>query len=456
MRLVLAALATAAALTAAPAAQGAQRYAAPGGSGNACSQAAPCSLPEAITKAASNDEVIVGPGTYSVSAPLFPPAEAANVYIHGDLSAPMPRIAGMTGGVPIGMTAGSHVSYLEISNSGSFAAAAICNPGGLIDRVRLLASGEGATGLVINGNCRARDSLVLADGRASIAVFAYGYSPATTLGIARNLTALASGPQSSGIVARYTEELKSGSYTLNLRNSIASGEEADLATRPNPWGPASIAVSNSNFDLANAESGTISGEANQSTPPLFADAAAGDYREAPGSPTIDAGVADQLGATDLEGNPRTLGAAPDIGAFEYVPPPPQVARIESLSLKPAEFRAAKVGAALVSGAKRKVAVGTTVRYTLSAAGSVSFTVERRMQGRRVGKRCVRPTGSNRDHRKCARFRRRKGGFTLGGVAGGNSFRLSGRLNGRTLRPGPYRLVGQAGDSVKRAAFRIAP
>src|SRR5262249_31357837 len=58
-RLLAAALAGAALLASAASAQAAQRYAAPAGTGETCSQQAPCSLVTAIGKASSNDEVIV-------------------------------------------------------------------------------------------------------------------------------------------------------------------------------------------------------------------------------------------------------------------------------------------------------------------------------------------------------------------------------------------------------------
>ena len=42
-----------------------------------------------------------------------------------------------------------------------------------------------------------------------------------------------------------------------------------------------------------------------------------------------------------------------------------------------------------------------------------------------------------------------------GVAGENSFRFSGRVGAKALKPGKYRLLATAGTSVKRAAFTIA-
>src|SRR5262249_10068475 len=65
--------------------------------------------------------------------------------------------------------------------------------------------------------------------------------------------------------------------------------------------------------------------------PGFVNATAGDFHEALGSPTVDAGTQDSdLGPNDLDGNPRTLdgkhtcrsAATPDIGAYELVNPNP--------------------------------------------------------------------------------------------------------------------------------------
>jgi hypothetical protein len=51
---------------------------------------------------------------------------------------------------------------------------------------------------------------------------------------------------------------------------------------------------------------------------MFVDAAGGDLHEAPLSPTLDQGDAgaSMLGSVDLDGEPRTVDTAPDIGADE--------------------------------------------------------------------------------------------------------------------------------------------
>src|SRR5262249_40941771 len=153
----------------------------------------------------------------------------------------------------------------------------------------------------------------------------------------RNVTAIATGANSIGIQARYLGGA-GGHHTLVLGNSIAGGEKFDLRAEDSANGPGVIQVSNSNFDnVSVAGSATISGPANQTAPPAFVDAPAGDYREAPGSPTIDAGTGAGVGALDLAGNPRVLGPAPDIGAFEFVPPPPPpktTAALTSLAVGP--------------------------------------------------------------------------------------------------------------------------
>jgi hypothetical protein len=151
------------------------------------------------------------------------------------------------------------------------------------------------------------------------------------------------------------------------------------------------------------------------------------------------------------------GAAPQI-AITYTTPsvPDTVAPgILTFGLTHSTFRAAAKGPAA-----SRAPVGTRVRYRLSEASSARFTVQRARKGRRKGRRCVAPTRKNRKAKRCTRYVRLKGGFTRVSQAGLNSFRLTGRLRGRKLAPGRYRLVLVATDAAKnkskpkRAKFRI--
>jgi uncharacterized repeat protein (TIGR01451 family) len=67
-------------------------------------------------------------------------------------------------------------------------------------------------------------------------------------------------------------------------------------------------------------------ENNIDADPLFVDADAGDVNLTENSPAIDAGDPDapDIPPSDFDGNPRIEGPAPDMGALEFVGPPPPV------------------------------------------------------------------------------------------------------------------------------------
>jgi hypothetical protein len=128
-------------------------------------------------------------------------------------------------------------------------------------------------------------------------------------------------------------------------------------------------------------------------------------------------------------------------------------RMTALSVAPSAFRAARRGPAIAAR------VGTKVSYTLSSAASVRFTVQKRVRGQKRGRRCARLRGPVRPRRRCTRYVSR-GKLEHNGAAGRNSFAFRGRVSGRALRRGRYRLVavpvdtaGRAGNS-KRAGFRV--
>ena len=108
----------------------------------------------------------------------------------------------------------------------------------------------------------------------------------------------------------------------------------------------------------------------------------------------------------------------------------------------------------------KPRAGTTISYTLSEAATTTFTVERVLPGRVKGGECRRESTSNRTGRRCKLFKRVRGRFTHQGAAGPNSLRFKGRVGGRKLAPGSYRLNAAPKDAAgnvgrkARAAFKI--
>ena len=365
-----------AALALAPAAQAGQRFASPSGSGVECGQAAPCSLAEAVSKAKTGDEVIVGTGIYSVVEGLFP--EAGGVDIHGDYGAPMPTIKAAFSGTVIGISAGGHVAHLAVDNLSPNAGGVQCVKA-IVERVSVKVSGKRSVGVGAVAECIVRDSLLLASGEESIGLAGVGFEDGLT-GFVRNVTAIATGPESVGLQSEYGPA-PAGGFTLDIRNTIAEGAAADLHAMEGFSGPGNIVVAGSNFDRPKQDFGAkiTGGGGNQAVAPLFVDAAGGDYREAAGSPTIDAGALDpQVGGGDLLGSPRVVGAAPDIGAFEYVPAAALPGgRITALRLTPRKFRAVAFGEPTGGGILKSKPPGRTGgSFTLTAAATVTFNIER--------------------------------------------------------------------------------
>ena len=104
--------------------------------------------------------------------------------------------------------------------------------------------------------------------------------------------------------------------------------------------------------------------------------------------------------------------------------------------------------------------GTTVTYTLNVAATTRFTVTRLRPGRKTAHgRCVASTRRNRKASRCSRRVTLPGHFTLAGQPGANRFAFTGRIGGKRLKPGGFRLVatptadGRRGAPVS-ASFRI--
>jgi hypothetical protein len=103
--------------------------------------------------------------------------------------------------------------------------------------------------------------------------------------------------------------------------------------------------------------------------------------------------------------------------------PPGVPVITNLKLTPAAFRAAK---------------GTVVTYDDSVAATTTLTVQRAAIGRRKGNACVKARRRPPKAKRCTRYVK-VGSFKHTDIAGHNQLRFSGRVKGRKLKPGAYRL-----------------
>lgn len=133
-----------------------------------------------------------------------------------------------------------------------------------------------------------------------------------------------------------------------------------------------------------------------------------------------------------------------------------------LSFARSSFAAASSGSAFTTQRKkkRKPPVGSKLSFNLTEASSVRFTAERKTTGRRVSRKCKTRTRKNRRKPRCTLYKKVSGSFTVNGKSGKNTITFRGRIGGRKLRTGRYRLTGTATDSAKnasrpvKATFRI--
>jgi hypothetical protein len=159
------------------------------------------------------------------------------------------------------------------------------------------------------------------------------------------------------------------------------------------------------------------------------------------------------GELDLAGNPRLAGPAPDIGAYELQPPappppPPPADLAPALTNVSITNKVFAPAAARAARRRPKVKRGTTFRYDLSEAATVTIAIERQARGRKVGKRCA-----------CKRWVR-AGVLKAQEQAGRQSTFFSGRFGKRALAPGRYRARLRATDATghrsveRRVTFRV--
>jgi hypothetical protein len=153
----------------------------------------------------------------------------------------------------------------------------------------------------------------------------------------------------------------------------------------------------------------------------------------PGPHTGTLTVTDPAGVSDDAVATVTIAAPGDKASTKPV--------LQGLKLVPARFRVA-AGPARTAKSGRPAA-GTRIKFRLSQAARVTFTVHRARPGRRSGGRCRAPKPGVRG-RRCTRWVKVKGGaFARDGAVGANSLRWGGRIGKRALKAGRHRLTAQA-------------
>jgi acid phosphatase type 7 len=106
--------------------------------------------------------------------------------------------------------------------------------------------------------------------------------------------------------------------------------------------------------------------------------------------------------------------------------------ISRLKVSPARFQ--------ISSARRRAVKRETVfSYRLSEAATVTFTIRRKFNGRKVSGRCVWASRVNRRNPSCLGYRR-VGSFVQAGAAGRNTRTFTGRIGRKRLHPGSFRAI----------------
>lgn len=319
--------AIAAVASSAPAASAAtQRYASPGGGGTTCSAAVPCDFRQAVEGAKAGDEVIVTPGDYTLTQDVNDPAALT---IHGVAGQPRPRLhfSGPTGD-GLWLENGSTLRYVEIDQPTPGARTLVVELAS-IDQVIARSAGVSNTATLIAHDSTVTNSIFIATGASGVAVNSdvyYAGTPNTTVTL-RNVTAIATGSGGVGILGSgYGTPTNLLLHTINVIARGGPGGYGLVADAEGSAATITVDASHSNYPNAkgygpNANVTPAGSGGNQTAAPAFRDAAAGDYREAAGSPTIDAGAdSAQNGTNDVDGDTRTVGKT-DIGADEFVAPP---------------------------------------------------------------------------------------------------------------------------------------
>jgi hypothetical protein len=313
-----------------------------------------------MNNAGAGDEIIIAPGDYSPPANLFLPGN--DVYAHGVAGQPMPRIH-FTSGFLLSGNPGDRASYLALDgNEGPLETTS----GGSADQIVAHSTGIGQNACYIYDTLT--DSLCWASG-------AGGNGLEAQTGVAVNITLrndTLEGTGSGGIGARIQAD-STGAVTASFTNVISRGAASDITF--NAVGAISAHLDHSNHGAITNNAAAVTETNQQTAAPLFVDASTGDFNEAPGSPTIDAGVtAAGNGPFDFIGRPRVIGGGTDIGAAEFDPFAGVVIATKKAKLKKGKATV-QVSCPAASAPPCAGSLKLTYAKGKKTAGSASFSIQ---------------------------------------------------------------------------------
>lgn len=327
------------------------RFAAPGGTapdtaclsdtGPACSIGTAAGGPD-VTAA---DETVILPGRYSdadlngdANQPMDNSVRITAGKVHGETGErPVINVVSDIGSGAFVVGTGTTLSDLEVEAPNS--SGVISMVGGVVERVIARTNRDGSVPCRVGVDSVGvlRDSFCFSGGQDSSAIGAAIFNNVGTHTIRlRNVTAVATQPDSDAL---FFEGRGQGTIiNVDAKSIIARGDMRDVLAEglstfdpplPNTGATVSIVLDHSNYVTTDARTDTGGGTAtitpagsgtNQTSPVVFA---ADDYHQVfgSGSMTIDHGAVDAFsGTTDIDGQSRTIGLAPDIGADELAFP----------------------------------------------------------------------------------------------------------------------------------------
>lgn len=299
-------------------------YTEPNGSGSTCSSGTPCQVTTALGMAGSGDTVVMAgnKGTY------FMASAGATVDLHipdgvvltGAPGQPIPIwYSASSDGTAVTMDgANSRLANLDIEYS--YSPGQALQAWGTVDRVIARGTGTIGDGCLFRGGTTVMTNSICAGMSAgSNGVFEFPGFGTWDIVLRNDLIygggdALYGGGNSATVTYTVTNTIF---HSVNGDDINIQDQDGSSST------PVSVTADHSNYSKVTAANGatvTPSNTAgNQSAAPLFVNAAGGNFREAAGSPTINAGADSLLnGLLDLAGLSRKIGAHTDIGPYERV------------------------------------------------------------------------------------------------------------------------------------------